>query len=74
MFDLITVSCRIVTATDEALDQLNTLLADYAKLRGQQTYVSGFPSNLALIQRLLAAIQRLTPPTSTYASNSLRII
>ena len=65
--ELIAVPCRIVTATDEALGQLATLLAEYAKLRGQQTHVSRYPSNLALIQRLLAAIQRLTAPTSTYA-------
>jgi hypothetical protein len=67
VFDLITVSCRIVTVTDEALDQLNTLLADYAKFNEQQMDVKNYASRLALIQRLLAAIQRLTLPTSTYA-------
>jgi hypothetical protein len=65
--DRIAVPCRIVTATDEALDQLDTLLAEYAKLRGQQTRVSKYASNLVLVQRLLAAFQRLTAPTSTYA-------
>jgi hypothetical protein len=56
-----------VTATDKALDQLDTLLAEYDKLRDQQTLVSNQAPNRALIQRLLAAIQRLTVPTSTYA-------
>jgi hypothetical protein len=68
-FDLITVSCRIVTVRDEALDQLNTLLGEYDKFKGQQM---GYAPKLMLIQRLLAAIQRLTLPNSTYANAASR--
>ncbi len=53
-----------MTLKDEALHQLDTLLTEYDMFRAQSPGMRGDP---VLIQRLLAAIQRLTVPTSTYA-------
>ena len=60
-----------MTATDEALAQLNALLSEYESHRVQQTYPGG-AGTLMLIQRFLAAIDRLTVPTSTYAHAAAR--
>lgn len=60
-----------MTAQDDALAQLNPLLDEYATLRSQTTGMMGAtPQNLALIQRLLAAIDRLSLPNSTYARSA----
>jgi hypothetical protein len=61
-----------VTAKDEALDQLNTLLAEYDKLKQEQSGLMSLASALPLIQRLLAAIHRLAAPNSTYAHTAAR--
>lgn len=61
-----------MTATDEALNQLDVLLAEYATFRERQARPGGQAECLPLIQRFLAAIQRLTLPTSTYAHNAAR--
>jgi hypothetical protein len=66
-----TVRCQAMTAQDDALTQLGTLLDDYNKLR-EQASVSTLPY-LPLIHRLLAAIERLTVPTSTYARAADRV-
>jgi len=55
-----------VTANDEALNQLNMLLTEYSKI-GQMPQTISYAEKLALIQRLLSAIQRLTASNSTYA-------
>jgi hypothetical protein len=60
-----------VVAKDEALQQLSTLLTEYNKL-GQQTGIRNSATTRVMIQRFLAAIQRLTVPTSTYAQTAAR--
>jgi hypothetical protein len=60
-----------MTATDEALAQLDALLSEYASHRVQQPRPDSAGS-LMLIQRFLAAIDRLTVPTSTYAQAAAR--
>jgi hypothetical protein len=59
-----------VTATDDALAQLNVLLGEYDKIAPQVRQPGGreLPLGLkALTNRLQAAIERLTMPSSTYA-------
>jgi hypothetical protein len=62
-----TLTC--MTASAEALKQLNTLLAEHAKLvrRAQFPDLSDLRSEIrVLANRLQAAIDRLTVPTSTH--------
>jgi hypothetical protein len=60
-----------VTATDEALKQLDALLDEYNKTLGG-TRGTNSAAVLVMIQRFLAAIQRLVLPTSTYAQSAAR--
>lgn len=60
-----------MTATDEALAQLDALLSEYESHRVQQPRPDS-AGTLMLIQRFLAAIDRLTVPTSTYAQAAAR--
>jgi hypothetical protein len=64
MFDPVTICCQTVTTKNAALRQLDTLLDEYDKFTAQSPRMT---NSLVLIQRLLAAIQRLTAPASTYA-------
>jgi hypothetical protein len=62
-----------VTATDDALAQLNTLLDEYDKIAPQLKHPQvseARPEITALACRLLAAIHRLTPSTSAYAQSA----
>lgn len=62
-----------MTLTDDALEQLDALLADYATLSAQQTIATWKREpTLVLTHRLLAAIQRLTVPDSSYARVAAR--
>jgi hypothetical protein len=71
MFDRVTIFCQTVAAKNEALHQLDTLLDEYDVLTaGSPTYAT----KLVLIQRLLAALQRLTVPNSTYAHTVARMV
>ena len=59
-----------MTAKDEAIEQLSTLLAEYNTIG--QSRLTNSAATRVMIQRFLAAIQRLTVPTSTYAHNAAR--
>jgi len=63
----ITIRFRTVTATDDALAQLNALLREYDNLIATQG-LGGLSSEdiMTIISRLQAAIARLATPTSTY--------
>lgn len=56
-----------MTATDEALAQLNALLDDYSRVARKAQGMTSSVEMEVLANRLQAAIGRLTPPTSSYA-------
>jgi hypothetical protein len=62
-----------VTATDDALAQLDALLSKYNKLKAMHRPESVSSEDImAMISRLQAAIVRLATPTSTYVSDMER--
>ena len=56
-----------MTATDDALAQLDTLLAEYDQLGAGRAQSTRAQITMAMITRFQAAIDRLTIPSSTYA-------
>lgn len=61
-----------MTATDDALAQLDTLLAEYNQLGAGQAQSARTQITVAMISRFQTAIERLTVPTSTYARDMER--
>lgn len=73
VFDDLALRSLAMTATDDALAQLNTLLGEYVSFREQQQVGrSDYTVTWTLIHRFRAAIDRLTMPNSTYAQAAAR--